>query len=208
VTGLLFAVAAIFAAGDWFAVAHKSKTLEYICKPATLLALTGAALALVPANEGQRAAFVVALVFSLFGDIFLMLPRDAFVPGLASFFAAHVAYIVGLRLGPSFIAALAAGVAAVLFFALTIGGRVIGAVRTKHPELTVPVSGYLAVICVMVACAIATRNPLAAVGAVTFMMSDTLIAWNRFVRPIAWAPLAIIVTYHLAQAALVASLRV
>ena len=29
--------------------------------------------------------------------------------------------------------------------------------------------------------------------------SDALIAWNRFVRRLAWAPVVIMVTYHLGQ---------
>jgi hypothetical protein len=58
----------------------------------------------------------------------------------------------------------------------------------------------------MVACALASGNALAATGAVLFMVSDTLIAWNRFVRELNWAPITIIVTYHLAQAGLVLSL--
>jgi hypothetical protein len=44
------------------------------------------------------------------------------------------------------------------------------------------------------------------VGASLFFASDSLIAWNRFVRPRAWAPVAIMVTYHLGQAGLVTSL--
>ncbi len=69
-----------------------------------------------------------------------------------------------------------------------------------------PVSAYIAIISVMVASAIATRNVVAIAGAAIFMASDTLIAWNRFVRPLAWAPVTIMVTYHLAQTALVLSL--
>jgi len=41
---------------------------------------------------------------------------------------------------------------------------------------------------------------------VTPFVSDSLIAENRFVRPLPWAPVAIIVTYHIAQAGLVWSL--
>ena len=51
-----------------------------------------------------------------------------------------------------------------------------------------------------------TASPVAGAGAVLFMGSDALIAWNRFLRPLAWAPWAIIVTYHLAQALLTVSL--
>jgi YhhN family len=44
------------------------------------------------------------------------------------------------------------------------------------------------------------------VGALLFMLSDSLIAETRFVRPHAWAPVTIMVTYHLGQAGLVLSL--
>ena len=42
---------------------------------------------------------------------------------------------------------------------------------------------------------------------VLFFGSDAVIAWNRFVRPFAWAQLVIMVTYHLGQLALVTALR-
>ena len=45
-----------------------------------------------------------------------------------------------------------------------------------------------------------------AVGALLFFVSDYLIARDRFVRPLPWAPLAIMVLYHLGQAGLVLSL--
>jgi uncharacterized membrane protein YhhN len=47
---------------------------------------------------------------------------------------------------------------------------------------------------------------LAAAGAAAFYCSDALIAWNRFVREQRHGRLAIITTYHVAQALLVASL--
>ena len=65
------------------AVHQEQKTLEYVCKPLTLGLLIGCALALDPADEAVRAWFVAALVLSLAGDVFLMLPQDLFVFGLA-----------------------------------------------------------------------------------------------------------------------------
>src|SRR5437764_844201 len=49
-------------------------------------------------------------------------------------------------------------------------------------------------------------DPVAGAGAALFAGSDSMIAWNRFVRPFPWAAVGIMVTYHLGQAALVASL--
>ena len=201
------AVAAAFAAGNWMAVATGRKPLEYVCKPAAMVALVVVALALEPAVEGRRAWFVLALVLSLAGDVFLMLPRDLFLPGLVSFLAGHVAYVIGLRVGGGSVTAVVVAAAAVAVVAAVVGSRVVAAVRRgPHAELIGPVVAYMAVISAMVTCALATGNVLAAAGASLFFASDALIAWNRFVRPLAWAPVTIMVTYHLGQAGLVTSL--
>ena len=66
----------------------------------------------------------------------------------------------------------------------------------------------MAVIAAMVTCALASGNALAALGAVLFMASDALIAETRFVdsQLHRWAPVVIMVTYHLGQAGLTLSL--
>ena len=94
---LLLALALAAAFFDWVAVHQEQKALEYVCKPLTLVLLIGCALALDPADEAVRAWFVAALVLCLAGDVFLMLPQDLFVLGLASFLLGHIAYIVGMH---------------------------------------------------------------------------------------------------------------
>jgi uncharacterized membrane protein YhhN len=207
-TSWLFLVAAaIFAASDWYAVAIYHKRLEYFSKPATMLALLAVALTVSPHIQARRWAFVVALVFSLLGDVFLMLPRDNFVAGLGSFLVAHLAYIVGLRIGASELRPLIVSAIPVTVASALIGGRVLRSLRERdRTELIVPVSAYIGVLAVMVAAALATGEPMAAFGAVFFMASDSLIAWNRFVTPMPWAPVTIMVTYHVAQTLLVLSL--
>ena len=49
---------------------------------------------------------MAALVLCLAGDVFLMLPADRFVPGLASFLLAHLAFTVGFLLEPGDVAAV------------------------------------------------------------------------------------------------------
>ena len=88
--------AAVTAAADWWAVASARRVVEYVCKPLTVLLLIGAALALHPEFGSRRGWFVAALVLSLAGDVFLMLPQDLFVPGLGSFLVAHLCYVLGL----------------------------------------------------------------------------------------------------------------
>lgn len=195
-------MAAVFAVADWVAVARGSKGLEYVAKPAATLLLVGVALALVPEDETRRSWFVLALVLSLAGDVFLMLPRNLFVAGLASFLLGHVAYIAGFGLGEAW-----PWILGVTLVALAVGTPILRALLARgEKELVGPVVAYMAVISVMVACAIGTGDAVAIAGAVLFMASDSLIAWNRFVRPLAWAPVTIMVTYHLAQALLVLSL--
>ena len=204
---ILLALAAAVAVADWYAVASQRKPVEYVCKPLTLALLIGVALALHPAGEVRRSAFVAALVLSLLGDVFLMLRRDMFAFGLASFLLAHVAYVVGLRSGTSSTAALVAAAIAVVAVAAVVGARVLqGVVRGGHRELVGPVIAYMAVLAAMFVTALATLNPLAAVGAGLFFCSDAVLAWNRFVRALAWGSLTVIVTYHLGQALLVLSL--
>ena len=203
----LLAATIVVAAIDWWAVATDRRRVEYVAKPLTMVVLIAAALAIDPADGTQRTWFVVALVLSLAGDVFLMLPRDLFVPGLASFLLGHVAYIVGLLSGGISTAGLVVGVVIVAVALPLLGGRVLGAVRSgDEPELTVPVTLYVLVISAMVVSAGASGSALALAGALSFYASDALIAWTRFIQPLAWGRVAVMVTYHAAQIALVASL--
>jgi uncharacterized membrane protein YhhN len=203
----LLAVTLVVAAVDWWAVATDRRPVEYVAKPLTMVVLIAAALALDPADGTARTWFVVALVLSLAGDVFLMLPRDLFVPGLASFLLGHVAYIVGLLSMDTSVAGLVVGVAIIAIALPLLGVRILRAVRTgSEPALAVPVAAYILVISAMVIAAGASGSAIALAGAVSFYVSDALIAWTRFIQPLAWGRVAVMVTYHAAQVALVASL--
>ena len=204
---LLLALALVVAAGDWIAVVRERKPLEYLCKPLTMVVLIGATVALDADDSGVQTWFVVALVLCLIGDVFLMLPQDLFVFGLASFLLGHVGYIVGMQVAGVDSGRLGVGVLLVLVAMAVIGAPIVRAVRAgAEPELTGPVVAYMAVISAMVASAIGTGHVAAVAGAGSFYASDALIAWNRFVRETRHGRLAIIVTYHLAQVGLVLSL--
>jgi uncharacterized membrane protein YhhN len=204
--------AAVFAVGDWVSRAGDRtrwrRRLEYVCKPATIVALAVAAALVDPARgAGPRQHwFVAALVCSLVGDVLLMLPRERFVGGLSAFLVAHVCYVVGFWThGPGPLPL----VAAALTVTVAMGGlarRILPAVRRQDRRLVVPVTAYMVVIASMVTTALASGNPVAALGAVLFAVSDAMIAWDRFVGSFADAGVWIMVTYHLGQAALVASL--
>lgn len=149
---------------------------------------------------------LLGLACSLAGDVALMLP-DRFIPGLVSFLLAHLAYIALFRQGVPWFAhrgALAAtvGVGAAMYLFLWQGGL--------PPELRVPVAVYVLVIALMAAQALGRARTLGdraahqvALGACIFMLSDALLATNRFVLPLPLAQVGVLTTYYAAQAFIV-----
>ena len=68
--------------------------LHWICKPLTTVLIFGTAWRMAPPLSARyRRWIAIGMLFSLAGDIFLMLPQDAFVPGLVAFLVAHVCFI-------------------------------------------------------------------------------------------------------------------
>jgi uncharacterized membrane protein YhhN len=208
-TWILLAVTAAFAVADWFAVARDAKRLEYVCKPATLVALIGVAQTLDPLHANTRAWFVAALVLSLVGDVFLMLPRNrrTFAAGLSAFLVGQVAYIVGFNLHGGSGAAIGLAAVPVVLVAAGFASRILPDVLAGDDRsLVAPLLAYLIVISAMVASALATGNPWAGAGAALFFASDLVIAWNELRHRLSWGPVVIIVTYHVGQVLLVLSL--
>lgn len=201
----LVGIAAVAAVTDWWAVATERTAVRHVAKPATLAALVGVALAVDPARGDVRGWMVAGLVLSLAGDVLLMLPERWFVGGLVAFLLGHVAYVVGLQMAPTDLAWLLVGVALVGACGATVGREIVRRVAGgPHRGLHGPVIAYLVVISAMVLSAFGTAAAAAIVGALLFYASDATLAWNRFVEPLRWGPLAVMVTYHLGQAGLVA----
>jgi uncharacterized membrane protein YhhN len=175
-----------------------------------MVLLVGVALATARDHPGSgfvATVAVVALAFSLLGDVFLLDDRF-FVPELAAFLFAHVAYVVGfVRLrypGSSYaLSFVVTGVVLAAAAFLTIGLRIVRGASAEDPALRVPVLAYLTVICVMLVTAWWTGDLRIIPGALLFVLSDSLIGWTKFVRKDWQLDVPIIVTYHLAQLLLV-----
>jgi alkenylglycerophosphocholine/alkenylglycerophosphoethanolamine hydrolase len=216
---LLLAVGAAAAVVDWIAVATTDRRLEYLAKPAVMVALIAAA-ALIPDGStdlaDRRQWFIWALVLCLVGDVCLMAPQDLFIPGLAAFLGGHVLFIVGLLQGPEppgtppfDFSATGLVVAAVVVVGVEAvpGAMVLRSLTSSgQASLIGPVCAYVAAIVTMVVLAVNVGVGLAALGAVAFLASDTLLAVDRFVHPLPSGKLAVHVTYHCAQILLVSSL--
>jgi uncharacterized membrane protein YhhN len=202
-------LALIIAILDWIAVARKWKRIEYFAKPATMLAL----LAWLGVNNGFQGSmlwFALGLLFSLGGDIFLMLPRERFIPGLVSFLIGHICYLIGFNSAyPVYNAASLILLVVVMFTGYLVYRRVaLGLQASGQSKLKLPVLVYSIVISLMLFSALSTlMQPdwriYAAVfvssGALLFFISDTTLALNKFVSPIPNARVITMVTYHLGQ---------
>jgi uncharacterized membrane protein YhhN len=182
--------------------------LHRIAKPLAMV-MAIAFVAVRARGRGGIARFdallMLALAFSLTGDAFLMF-EGYFIAGLASFLAAHVCYIVLFKDGVEWLPNWRA-LALVLALATAMYAFLFG----HLPEgLRLPVAAYTLAIALMAAQAIgramALRNASAAgvaTGAVLFMLSDSLLAINRFAMPLPMAQFWVLATYYAAQALIV-----
>lgn len=153
---------------------------------------------------------LIALACSLAGDVALMFP-GYFISGLLAFLLAHLAYIALLKQGQAWFASRRAllatlGLGAIMYAVLWSGGL--------PPALRAPVAAYVLVITLMAAQAIGRATVLhdtaawgVALGAAFFMLSDTLLALNKFVVPLPLAPLWVLSTYYAAQLLIVRHAR-
>ena len=192
---------------DWIAVEKNWKIVEYIAKPATMLAIL-LWIGLIAGFGGSMLWFTIGVTFCLLGDIFLMIPRDLFIFGLLAFLVGQVCYVIGLsNVGP-YLNLWG------MFLAIILGiyvGWLYPRVATSLSEkgkarLKIPVLIYAIVISLMVYSALMTFSRpgwtaaaalSASVGAVLFYISDSVLAWDRFVNPISHARLRTMVFYHL-----------
>lgn len=207
------------AAGNWYAVVAGRRKLEYVFKPAALIAAIAWAVWLAaarPAGWGWLAPFfVTALVLSLAGDVLLMLPDRSrfFLPGLVFFLLAHLCYVIGFNgtLPPP--AALVLLVPVGVLWVLLFRGIAAGLRRGGNAQMLGAAAAYSAALGLMLFSAWATlfraewnltAQVLAIAGGTLFFVSDTMLAWNRFVRPWPQSHVQVMVTYHLGQFCLAA----
>jgi uncharacterized membrane protein YhhN len=184
----ILASLAYIAATEWHAVLGivVLKTL-----PVALLA--------VYALRKRRVDLGVALVLSAAGDALLGLGKTWFLAGLIAFLASHLVYtftFVRRWRKPRF----GAPAVAVILYSATLGIWLIPATG----KLAVPVGCYLVAISAMVVSALAARFPTCwvAVGAVLFLLSDSILAIHKFRMPVPYASFLIWTTYYAGQLAI------
>lgn len=155
----------------------------------------------IVAFRARLKLFALGLLFSAAGDAFLAYDgQRLFVPGLASFLATHVLYaIVFVLVTKGAPTPMSTGRKAMLAVIPTFA-VVYSAVLWPHlGALAIPVVLYIAAIVVMAMLSLRVRAIEVPLGAVLFMISDSLISLEKFLWQAAWVGPLVWITYALAQ---------
>lgn len=171
--------------------------IYYILKPLTTILIV--LLALKIGTKSIRPYFqlsIAALVFCLIGDSLLLNP-DFFVFGLVAFLIGHLLFAA------SFISKV--GVSKNIWPLLPLLAFAIGFYIYMYEglgALAMPVAVYIGVIVMMSWQGISMRykqpswdHDLIAIGVLLFMLSDSILAYNKFVNPLDYSAIYILSTY-------------
>src|SRR5215213_3499148 len=207
---ILMAIYFLALAVELFANLTLNAPLQYFSKPSLMLIL----LVYYAVNTRKLAAglkflIILALVFSWLGDVLLLIDKQTksfFIYGLSAFLAAHVCYIfyfLKIRRANK----IEKLPNALIFLAIATYSLSLFAVIAPHVKnLLIPVGVYALVISTMLGASLAAFDfgkqnfgKICVAGAVLFIVSDSILAINRFVAPFEYAPVFVMATYALAQ---------
>ena len=189
------------ALATWSQVKDRRR-LHLVTKPlTTALIIAVATLAASPVPAAYKTLVLAGLVFSLLGDVALMYPDKWFTAGLAAFLVAQIFYILAFRPRPGHPVSLATVLPYILY-----GLLMFFLLAPKLGPMKVPVFVYIAAITTMAGFAAAryvdmggTRTLLAFIGGVLFLVSDSVLAYDRFARKVPGARILVLGTYFPAQ---------
>jgi uncharacterized membrane protein YhhN len=181
-----------------YAKLRENELLQFIFKPLTLSAII--LLVFLSSSSPMtfyQKAILAGLFLSLIGDIFLIRQDQYFVPGLVSFLLGHLCYITAFWTTPNLPSMIFYLIYIIFFLAIlwkNLGG------------LKIPVVVYSLILAIMswMALSRAIAHPdhhtfHALLGSVVFIISDSLLAFNKFKNSFRLAHLWILATYFLAQ---------
>lgn len=155
-----------------------------------------------------------ALIFSWIGDIILMFAAKGelyFILGLVSFLISHLFYII-LFLKQGNTTGYRKNIVFWIAFILILLylKNMLGFLYPKLGDLKIPVTVYAGTISIMLLVALKgyfswrkPENITILFGAVFFVMSDSILAINKFYEPLPYGNFMIMMTYLVAQCAIV-----
>ncbi len=188
---------------DVFAIVTDNHNLQIVFKPLLMIVL-GSHYRLSVARVNQL--FVLALCFAFAGDVLLLFDKNItyFLGGIASFLVMHLFYIAifSTFLQEKSLSVFAKGIVPFLcYFSL-----ILLLIFNQLNELLIPVLVYGSVISLFGTVSLvnyvqkqSTDNLWLLIGAVLFIISDSLIAINRFYLPRLFFEALIITLYAISQ---------
>jgi len=190
---------------------YSMPALNLITKP-LLMVLLGVYFVSKVGNQNNKLKYLViaALVGSWFGDTFLMFQESNsmfFILGLGSFLLAHIAYISVFRKfervinnGWSFV---------IIIISMCYTAGLLYLLWPGLAEMTIPVLLYAFVLTVMGAVGVIQNlkvNNLIIIGVVLFLISDSMVAYDKFVESFTSSRFLIMSSYISAQFLLIQGL--
>jgi len=195
----LFFIAAI---ADIYAIVSGNEAIETYAKP---MLLTLLAVVYLAASNKPNFWYVLGMFFCFVGDVLLMFKgANFFMYGLAAFLLGHIVYI---KITVSFlpkdltVKMITSAFPFVFFF-----GILMYLIYPNLNEMLIPVVVYGVTISTFGSVAFlnyrgdkSTENLWLFIGAIIFILSDSLIAMNKFYEPNEMYGVTIMITYILAQ---------
>lgn len=214
---LIFAILAI-AGAELAKVSDSAQAphyIHYLFKPLTTISIFFLVLCASPTPKPvYRRAILAGIACSLTGDVLLMLPdsllASGFLLGLLAFLCAHVCFLRALVSDCRF-----AGKVPVFVFIAVLGAVNLWVLWPGLPAtMRLPVIVYVSLLLSMTAQAVSrgmtlrtSDSRLALAGGLSFMVSDCLLAYNRFYAPIPHSPVLVLGSYYLALWLIACSVR-
>ena len=179
----------------------KSKNQLLIFKPLSLLLIICIAIVFPTFDLKYQIFIVLGLLFSLLGDFFIIFPEKHFKKSLIAFLFGHVCYITAFIVSSKF------QLTYWIFLPIAVADFIyLKYILSYSGKMRIPVSIYIVVIANMGWLALERFNStptlgtfLAAMGALLFMISDGVLALNKFRKPFFSAELIVLSTYFIAQ---------
>ena len=204
-TAIVFWILALL---DVAGITANIETLHFIVKPLLIPALLLLLFFSKSILPGKR-LLLIGLFFSWLGDVFLLFENKNelfFIFGLVSFLTTHIFYIIYFLRIRSANESLLKKRPILIGLVLLYGITLVWQLFPHLGDLKIPVMVYAAVICSMLLCSLHIFfkvNKKAAVyyllGAGFFVVSDSLLAINKFYQSFAYAGVFIMLTYCAAQ---------
>ncbi|HIO72331.1 MAG TPA: lysoplasmalogenase [Flavobacteriales bacterium] len=211
-SNILTVIFVVVSIGEVLSHLMQVEILHLIFKPLLLIVISVLFYLETKSNYTSFAKLMQAgFLLAWLGDVLLMfVERDPmfFMLGLGAFLTTHILYALAFKKSVSNSESTAylkkSPMAAAPF--VLLGGVLLYMLYPNLNELLIPVFIYTAVIVTMVICALNRRGRVSDLsykliyyGALVFMLSDSLLAVNKFMNPIPYSGVFIMVPYIVAQ---------